>query len=314
MAESKEKKIKFVKSQLTLVSVSLSNAASQIKAGKTVNAGTIVDLSTTKKNLEDELEKLQAPDPEPAPALDVNSALRTPHSELEDDPEEGAEPDPEKRRIIEKFSIRPRIYHLSQAAIEQRRKATKSPKKSEAMMGNTNAWKTGEHARSFVTRVFRPCLSSCPQDPCELIAEGETALGSICLDKKEFVKGLMAVQTALRTGELKDLKELMALRIAGNIDILGMLQQDIMENGVKCLSEKIDKDGNVIGNEMKPNPSLLALPKMTEVTGATPESTMISPREIARNKVEKKKAKTMADIWSNLGFAEKESDVEVADE
>ncbi|HAR46244.1 MAG TPA: hypothetical protein DCS05_08785 [Nitrospiraceae bacterium] len=313
MTESKEDKIRHLKKRLTLVTTSLANAINQINAGKVVSASMIDDLTTSQTHLQEEIRKLEAPDPEP-PLTQPSPPEGRGNEEEEPDPEEGADPDPEKRRIIEKFSVRPRTYHLSQAAIDQRKKATKSPKKAEAMMGNTNAWKTGEHARSFVTRVFRPCLSSCPQYPCELIAEGETALGSICLDKKEFVKGLMAVQTALRTGEMTDLKELMALRIAGNIDILGMLQQDILENGVKCLSEKIDKDGNVIGHELKPNPSLLALPKMTEVTGATPESTMISAREIARNKVEKKKAKTMADIWSNLGFAEKESDVEVEEE
>ncbi len=82
---------------------------------------------------------------------------------------------------------------------------------------------------------------------------------------------------------------------------------------MNCLSEKIDKDGNVVGHELKPRPSLLVLPKLTEVTNATSADTMISPREIARNKVEKKKAKTMADIMSNLGFTPEESSVEVED-
>ncbi len=224
MAESREDKIRRLKKQLTLVTTSLSNAITQVTAGKVVAASMIEDLTTSQQDLLDKIKKLENPEPEPPSPTPPMEGGAT----AEPDPESGAEPDPEKRGILEKFAVRPRPYHMSEAAIRQRKDATKSPKKAEAMMGNTNAWKTGEHARSFVARVFRPCLSSCPNYPCELIAEGETAAGSVCLDKKEFVKGLMAVQKALRTGELTDIKEIMALRIAGNLDIIGMLQQDIL--------------------------------------------------------------------------------------
>ncbi|MDH4164473.1 MAG: hypothetical protein OEW15_17565 [Nitrospirota bacterium] len=284
--------------------------AQRIKAGET---GLFDEFTKLK-----ELEKLVSPEAEP-PASSPQPA--SPDSAPGEagasyDPEAGDDPDPEKRRVMEKFAVRPRKYHMSEAALSQRKKAAQSPAKSEAMIGNTNAWKTGENARSFVARVFRPCLSSCPQYPCELIAEGETAPGSVCLDKKEFVKGLVAVQKAMREGKLDDLKDIMSLRIAGNLDILGMLQQDIIENGVNCLSEKIDKDGKVIGHELKPRPSLLVLPKLTEVTGATPMNQMIDPREIKRQKTESKKAKTLAGIMSGIGLGgdEKEQRPEEGDD
>lgn len=211
-------------------------------------------------------------------------------------------------RILGRLHIRPRAYTLSEAALAQRKAAATSPEKAKSMLGNRNAWKTGEHAQGVVRQLFRPCLSSCPQYPCELIDDGETALGSVCLDKAEFVKGLHALQKALRGGDLTDFKELAAIRLAGGFDILGRLQEDILENGVKCFDEKIDKDGKVIGYALKPNPSLLALPKLMEVLGVSTSELMLSPREIARNKVEKKKAKALSSLMSGFGLGEAPED------
>ena len=207
-------------------------------------------------------------------------------------------------RILARLHIKPRAYTMSEAAIAQRKAASNSPEKAKSMLGNKNAWKTGEHAQGVVRQLFRPCLSSCPQYPCELIDDGETALGSVCLDKADFVRGLHALQKALRDGNLTDFKELSALRLAGGFDILGRLQEDILENGVKCFDEKIGKDGTVIGYGLKPNPSLLALPKLMEVLGVSTAELMISPREIARNKVEKKKAKALSSLMSGFGLGE----------
>src|SRR6185369_18005890 len=99
MAETREDKIKFLKSQLTLVSVSLSNAAAKIKAGQTVRAGDILDLTNSQKNLQDEIRKLEEPEapeaPSPTPPIEGGATTSTAAPAPEPDPEEGAEPDPE---------------------------------------------------------------------------------------------------------------------------------------------------------------------------------------------------------------------------
>lgn len=220
----------------------------------------------------------------------------------------GEDPDPDKRAILEKFAVRPRAYNLSEAALAQRRAAANSPAKAEAMKGNANAWKTGEHARSRIRQLFRPCTSTCPQYPCELIDDGETAPGSVCLDKKSFVRSIMALQKAIVNKDLTDLREIASVQIAHGVEVLQLLADDILTNGVKHLSEKIDKDGNVIGNELRGNPSLLAYAKLMEVLNMTPNDFLVTPREIKRQKTEQKKARTLGDIMSGIGLTPKDGD------
>ncbi len=279
---------------------------------KKVEAGDISALDDIKR-----LETLEA-----TPEAAATASSPQPSSPDRPSGEEGAlPPDPaeaeenRKSAIVERLHIRPRAYTMTEAARKQRSKAASSQAHADAMKGNKNAWKTGQHAQGFIRQLFRPCLSTCPQYPCELIDDGETAAGSICLDKTEFVKGLQALQKALRNNDLTDLKELAALRLAGNMDILGQLQEDILSNGVKVLSEKLDKDGKVIGYELEPNPSLLVLPKLSETLGINPAEWMISPREIKRQKTETRKAKTLAGIMSGIGLGNPDDkDQEEADE
>ncbi len=266
----------------------------------------------------DDIKRLEALEATPEAAATASSPQPSPQPPTAG---EGAlPPDPEeeekrKTAIVERLHIRPRSYTMTEAARKQRQTAASSQAHADAMKGNKNAWKTGQHAQGFIRQLFRPCLSTCPNYPCELIDDGETAAGSICLDKTEFVKGLQALQKALRNNDLTDLKELAALRLAGNMDILGQLQEDILSNGVKVLSEKLDKDGKVIGYELKPNPSLLVLPKLSETLGINPAEWMISPREIKRQKTETRKAKTLAGIMSGIGLGNPDDkDQEEADE
>jgi hypothetical protein len=205
--------------------------------------------------------------------------------------------------IPEHLLIRPRKYTLSEAALKQRQDAANSPAKTEAMLGNANAWKTGEFARSRIRQIFRPCLSTCPNYPCELIDEGETAAGSICLDKKSFVRSLLALQKAMRSGDLTDLKDLAALQIAGGMEVVSLLIDDITTYGTLIKSEKWNKDGVTLGYEIKNNPSLLPLAKLMEVLNLSPAEMMVTPREIRRQKTEAKKARTLGDIMSGIGLA-----------
>lgn len=267
---------------------------------KKADAGDITAIS--------DLEKLKALESAEAAAAAAPQPLSPAASGDEGTPSGPETEEKRKAEVLDRLHIRPRQYTLTEAALAQRKAAAGSAEKAKSMLGNKNAWKTGQHAQGFVRQLFRPCLSTCPQYPCELIDDGETAAGSVCLDKAEFVKGLHALQKALRTNDLTDYKELAAIRLAGGFDILGRLQEDILENGVKCFDEKIDKEGKVVGYGLKPNPSLLALPKLMEVLGVSTAELMISPREIKRQKTEARKARTLGDFMSQIGMPGSDDD------
>lgn len=210
--------------------------------------------------------------------------------------------------IPERLRVKRCRYTLTPEALEQRRKAAKSPKKREAMKGNKNAWKTGEHAQGFIRQVFRPCKSTCPRFPCSLVTDGEAEPGEDCLDKAELAKALQAVQSALRTGKLDDFKDLVAVRLAGGIEIVKQLIDDVLSDGTVVLSEKIDKDGRILGHEVRNHPSLFPLAKLIEALNISPTDFMITPKEIAKHKIDKRRAKTLADIMSGIGLSQDDDD------
>jgi hypothetical protein len=302
MAESREEKIRRLKKRLTLVTTSLWNAISQIKAGKIVSASMIDDLTTSQQALQDEIRKFESmPDIPPEPPLTPASPPEG-RGDVEPDPESGEEEDPKKRALLTKFAVRTRIYNMSQAALKQRQEATRSPAKAKAMIGNANAYKTGEHARNRIRQFFRPCKSTCPQYPCELINDGETAPGSACLDKKNLVMSIQAVMKAMNNGKMDDLRELMAVQIGHGMEVLQNLADDINTYGVKHLSEKIDKEGNVIGQELKLNPALLPYSKLMEVLNATPKDFMLTDQAREKQKDDKEAVETVVDRMSRIAM------------
>lgn len=311
MAETREEKLKRLKQDLTLITVSLVNAKNKLQEGHVVKEDVILGLSNSKNSLERQIKKLEE-QPEADPAASSSQPLSPAPVAGEGgapsaDPEETEEV--RKDELVERMMLRPRLYTMTEKARRQRKSAANSPAHSTAMMGNKNAWKTGQFAHGFIRQLFRPCLKSCPNYPCNLIDDGEAALGHDCPDKAEFVKGLNAIQKAMRSGDLTDLKEIAALRIAGNIDLLGNIQQELIASRGVVLSEKLDKEGAVIGHEMKPHPLFLVLPKLTEVTKMTASDFMMTPLEIKRQKTEAKKARSMVDLMSNLGLARDDAQV-----
>ncbi len=302
---TREEKIEDLKSKLSLVNMSLHNAALKVKNGSVVPANTLVGLKDEKTRLEAEIEKLESSPGSAPPASSSEPASPAPPSG-----EAGSSSDPadveeaRKEELVERMMLRPRRYTMTEKARKQRQTAAQSPAKSQAMLGNKNAWKTGQFAQGFIRQLFRPCLSSCPNHPCELIDDGEAALGHDCPDKAEFVKGLSAIQKAMTSGDMTDFKEIATLRIAGNIELLGNIQAELMASRGIVLSEKLDKDGKIIGHEMKPHPLFLVLPKLTEVTKMTAGDFLLTPLEIKRQKTEAKKAKALSNIFGDLGLGE----------
>ena len=191
-----------------------------------------------------------------------------------------------------------REYTLSPAAIEQRRQAALQPK--PGMQGVRNAWKHGRHASSFLTRL-KPCKTTCPQYPCELVADNVTEPGKDCLDKAELLSIIHAVHDAIK--DPKDgtaaFQEIAAVNIANSIRILEMLQEDIMRDGTVIKSLKPTAFGNVV--EYKLHPSLLALPKMIQDLNLTPDQFMITPKAKAKVDGEQEAAKTIGELLGAAG-------------
>ncbi len=319
MDESRAKKIEETKQELSIVETSISNAKNKAAAGHVVNPGIVSGLYSEKAQLEAELKKLEsmpeAAQPSASSTQPVSSGPAPGEAGASLDPAEAEEA--RKDELVERMMLRPRSYTITEKVRKQRSTAAKSQAHVDAMKGNKNAWKTGQFAQGFIRQLFRPCLSSCPNFPCELIDDGETALGHDCPDKAEFVKGLSAIQKAMRSGDLTDLKEIAALRIAANYELLGNIQQELMASRGVVLSEKLDKEGKVIGHEMKAHPLFLVLPKLTEVTKTTAADFLMTPLEIKRQKTEAKKAKALSNMFSDLGVGEapgEEEEVEKGEE
>jgi hypothetical protein len=203
--------------------------------------------------------------------------------------------------IPDKLRVKRRPYTLTPAALAQRKAAASTPAKAEAMKGNKNAWKTGEHAQGLIRQIFRPCKSTCPQYPCSIVSEGETEPGEACLDKAQFVRSIQAVESALKDGKLDDFKAIAAVQIAGGIEVIQRLIADILEDGTVVKSEKWDKEGTVLGYELKNHPALPFLAKLMEAMNMTPQDMMATPLIIKKQKTEEKKAKGLADIMSGFG-------------
>jgi hypothetical protein len=217
MAEDPEAKKDQLKKQLALVGVNITNAINQLNNGKVVSPGAIEEMYSQRAKLQAEIKRLEEGSEEREGA-DPSPLAHSP------------EPEVEEYGIPSHLRIARRPYTISQAALKQREKAANSPKKSESMKGNKNAWKTGEYAQGLVRQIFRPCKSTCPRYPCALVEENETEPGDICLDKIEFVRGLQAVQTALKDGKIEDFKELAAVRIAGGMEVPSAMISPLRRN------------------------------------------------------------------------------------
>lgn len=204
--------------------------------------------------------------------------------------------DNEEIGIPERLRVK-RKYTMSEAAREQRRKAGKA----NAANGMKAAWKHGRYAKSFIDGAIRPCKSTCPQYPCEIIAEGGTKPGGPCLDKAAVIAAYVAIINAIRHKKLDDFQEIASLTIAQSIQTLNMLLEDIIRDGTTIKREKIDSQGNVIGTEYVHHPALNVLPKMIADLGMTPGEMMITPRAISKQVTEEEGVKTIADLMSRVG-------------
>lgn len=285
----RRKEIEDLKKQRILVSTSLQNAVNQLNDGKVVSAAVIEDLYLRKAAIEKALAKLEGREEDPPPA-----PLSMPEGE------NGVEE--EEVGIPERLRIK-RHYTLSADAVAQRKAAANSPKKSESMLGNRNAWKHGLFAQGYLESILRPCKSTCASYPCEIVEEGGTRPGGVCLDRAEVLRAYQAIADALKNKKLNDVNDLVSLTLARTFTVVNALQDDILRDGTMAKKEKYDKSGEYCGYEVVPHPSLLMLPKLLGELGIPLSELMITPKAIEKGKEDEKNIKTLADTMSELGRA-----------
>lgn len=239
-------------------------------------------IAAGEKGLASELEYLKQIDKENTPAPEDKT------SEI---------PQPEQIGIPARLRV-PREYKMSAAAIEARRKGGKA---SAEKYPNKN-WKHGKYSRSFITGKIRPCKTTCSDYPCELIDDGATRPGEACLDKTAVLETYTAIEKSIKDAKCSDdFRELASLTIAQSKHVLDMLLEDIIRDGTNVKSERFDAAGRVIGFEIKPHPSLLAVTKLISELGMTPQEMMITPRQIAKQGNEETGITTIADLMGDIG-------------
>jgi hypothetical protein len=214
----------------------------------------------------------------------------------------------EEDAILARLTVKTkRPYTLTPAAIaarQQNAQHSTGPTTPEGKaISSRNSWRHGLHARKRVMGLGKPCKSTCHKYPCSLVDDGDVTPGDDCLDKEYFLHSINAISRALQEGNLNDLKDIVSIQLSGTLQVIDELQSSILQYGVYMKSEKLDKEGKVIGYELKPNPSLLPLSNLLKAAGVTLPDFMITPKEVARVKTEEETGKSIVDIFRSAGAA-----------
>ena len=199
-----------------------------------------------------------------------------------------------------------RSYTMTDAARAQRQAAAPfgGPKTPEAKRASSkNGWIHGKYSQSRILGLGKPCRSTCPDYPCSLVEEDKCRPGADCLDKEHLVESVMAIERALKQQDYGQLNDLMVMELAETLTVVRELRASILEHGAVVEHARVDKEGTIIGYELKPHPSLLALPNLMKNMGISFTDFMLTPAAIERKKTDETVGTTIADIFRTAGTA-----------
>jgi hypothetical protein len=149
----------------------------------------------------------------------------------------------------------------------------------------------------------KPCRSTCPDYPCSLVEEGKCRPGADCLDKEHLLEACLAIERALKNQDYGDFHSLMVMELGETLQVVRELRGAILEHGTVVETARVDKNGVVIGYDLKPHPALLALPNLMKNMGISFPDFMMTPAAIERKKDDDKAVATIADIFRSAGNA-----------
>jgi len=242
--------------------------------------------------LEKQLTKSVIPGAEPA------APSPQPSSPASATGEEGVVFEEDEVGIPQRLRVK-RHYPITDKVIEQRRAAGRASRPGSE--GNKRNWKGGLFAKDFIEGRIKPCQSTCEfYDDCELVSDGTTKPGGICLDKAAVIQTYSAIMDAIKHKEYDDFNEVSGLMIAEIIHTCRTLLEDVMRDGGVVLREKYDKNGVLHSVEYVSHPNLMALPKLVADLGLSPREMNITPKAVKDGKDSEEQGKTLAGIMSDL--------------
>lgn len=228
---------------------------------------------------------------------------KTPLKGKDSSSDAGEESDEEEVGVPERLRFK-RSYTLTERALDARKKNAKQstgPKTEKGKKASCqNSWKHGRYAKSFIMHRIKPCKSTCPHYPCQLVEDNTTQPGGQCLDKAAVVEFYSAICEAAINKKYDDFNHLAALTIAEQMNVIHLLMEDIQRDGTILKKEKHDKEGGYLGYEVVPHPSLLSLAKLIDSLSLTPNEMMITPKALLKKEDDDEGIKSLADLMSNV--------------
>ena len=200
-----------------------------------------------------------------------------------------------------------RSYTMTEAARSQRlaasaRSTGPTTPEGKAICSKNN-WKHGKYAQSRILGMGKPCRSTCTDYPCSLVEEGKCQPGSDCLDKEHLLEACLAIERALKEQDYTDFNSLMVMEMGESLQVIRELRGAILEHGTVVETARVDKNGTVIGYDLKPHPALLALPNLMKNMGISFTDFMMTPAAQERKKTDDSAVATIADIFKSAGNA-----------
>lgn len=193
-----------------------------------------------------------------------------------------------------------REYTMSESALAQRREASKAgaeaatgPRTEEGKAASSrNAWKHGLYSQvnnqglswmelSAVKAFARPCTTTCRKYPCSLVDDGLTAPGGDCLDKTVYVGAFNGIIEALQQdGGRDNVNAMMASQMAGSIELLQQMRDEMGEQGLVIHQPMVNKQGEVVGHKAVLNPAMPPYIKLLDTLGLNLPELMMTPKAV----------------------------------